>query len=81
MNNVTKRLKNKGTLIALGSQILIIIGVVYFYVTGEMIPAGLVANLTLVGGAILVILTVLGILNDPTDKNENTFQANKKTFK
>lgn len=75
--DMKKRLKNKGTLVALGAQIMIIIGIVYFYVTGELMPAGLVGNLTLLGGAILMILTTLGILNDPKTDNKG-FGDDKK---
>lgn len=70
MKDIGKRLRNRATLIALGSQFLIIFGVIYYYVTGEMMPLGLTANFALFGGAILVILTVLGILNDPTTVNK-----------
>jgi phi LC3 family holin len=81
MKNIGKRLKNRGTLIALGSQLIIIISILYFYLMGEIIPVGLVANLILLGGAVLVILTTLGILNDPTTQNKGFKDDKSKTYR
>lgn len=80
MKDLKKRLTNRGTLIALGSQILIIVGVVYLMMTGNELSEGLVTNLTILGGAVLVVLTVLGIVNNPKegkgfeDEDKNKFK-------
>lgn len=66
MKDIKKRLRNRGTLIALGSQLLIVISIIYYYVTGQLIPTSVLTDLTLLGGAVLVTLTVLGVLNNPT---------------
>lgn len=70
MNNLKKRLSNRFTLIALGSQALIIAGLVYFYVTGEALPDGIRNDLIVLGGSILVVLTSLGVLNNPETDNK-----------
>jgi uncharacterized membrane protein len=81
MKNIGKRLRNRGTLVALGSQLILIVSILYYYQTGENIPAGVIANLVILGGAILVILTTLGVLNDPTTDNKGLKDDEPKTFR
>lgn len=70
MNNLKKRLTNRFTLIALGSQVLIIAGIIYYYVTGDVLPDGIRNDIILLGGSVLVILTSLGIINNPDTENK-----------
>ncbi|MFD2671797.1 phage holin [Marinicrinis sediminis] len=68
------RLKDKGTLIAIGSKIVLIIQVMAVLL-GFKIEDETVKNAVIVFDAFLAVLVLMGIVNDPNPQEE------KKTFK
>lgn len=73
MNNIGKRLKNRGTLIALGSALILFAQTIAALVFGYEFSTEEVARWQIVGNSLLLVLTALGVLNDPTtnDKGYN----------
>jgi phi LC3 family holin len=66
LNKLKHRLTNRVTLIAIFSNLMLLVGGLYFMITGEELSKEFVANLTAyIGLPILTLLTILGIVNDP----------------